>query len=92
MLKTDYADYLCRTWPVLTTPDDVLEMGQVLRNTWERFFDDREGMQRNLAAIVAWRVPWSWKHFKLMRDSARLFGQRIKEMPRPVKRLSFWDL
>ena len=24
MKKSDYADYLCRTWPVLTTPDSAV--------------------------------------------------------------------
>ena len=92
MNKTDYADYLCRTWPVLTTPDDVLEMGQALRRSWERYFDDREDLERLLRSIAEsqFRVK-SWQQFRLLRDALRLVSQRLREMPR-AKKMGFWDL
>ena len=93
MKKTDYADYLCRTWPVLTTPDDVLELGRVLENTWNLYFDDREGLERALAYLCRNPIPpKSWQQFRILRDAARLFSQRLKEMPRPQKKMGFWDL
>ena len=74
MKKTDYADYMCRTWPVLTTPDDVLEMGGVIRNTWERYFDDREAMQRNHSQDV-WTVrPYPGKNKPLVLVSGLSYG------------------
>ena len=93
MKKSDYADYLIRTWPVLTTPEDVLELGQVLENTWNLYFDDREGLERALAYLCRNPIPpKSWKQFRILRDAARLFSQRLKEMPRPQKKMGFWDL
>ena len=92
MNKTDYADYLCRTWPVLTTPEDVLELGQVLQRTWESCFEDREDLERNLRAMAAsqFRVK-SWQQLRILRDAMGMFAKRIREIPR-AKRTGFWDL
>ncbi len=64
-----------------------------LENTWNLYFDDREGLERALAYLCRNPIPpKSWKQFRILRDAAKLFSQRLKEMPRPKKKMGFWDL
>ncbi len=89
--KTTYADYMIRQWPILTTPQDVLDLGRSIQLDCERFWDDREEMIRLLQCLSEnmFRVK-SWKQFRLMRNSTNIVARRISELPVP-KRTGFWD-
>ena len=89
--KTTYADYMIRQWPILTTPQDVLDLGRSIQLDCERFWDDREEMIRLLRCLSEnmFRVK-SWKQFRLMRNSTNIVAKRISELPVP-KRIGFWD-
>ena len=52
-----------------------------------------EGMEHTLAYLCQNPIPpKSWKQFRMLRDAARLFSQRLKELPRPQQKMGFWDL
>lgn len=89
--KTTYADYMIRQWPIMTTPQDVLDLGRSIQLDCERFWDDREEMIRLLRCLSEnmFRVK-SWKQFRLMRNSTNIVAKRISELP-VQKRIGFWD-
>jgi len=91
MNKTDFADYLTRTWPVLTTPEDVLDLGRQLQTSWELNWEDRDSLVRLRQAILAnqFRVK-SLKQWRILRDALRMVCQRIGELP-VARRMGFWD-
>ena len=52
-----------------------------------------EGVERTLAYLCQNPIsPKSWKQFRILQDAARLFSQRLKELPRPKKKMGVWDL
>lgn len=89
--KTDFQDYLCRTWPVMTTPEEVLELGRQLQVDWEEGWEDRERLEFTIQMIHRhWFRVKSLAQWRLLRDALKMMQRRVAELPKP-RGLGFWD-
>lgn len=89
--KTDFADYLARTWPETTAPPDVLELGRSLQVSWEEGWEDRERLEFTVRMIHRhWFRLKSLDQWRILRDALKMMQRRITELPKP-RPIGFWD-
>ncbi len=76
---------------MLTTLEDVLELGRQLQVDWEQNWEGREMLQITIQMIQRhWFRVKSLDQWRLLRDALRKMQRRVAELPKP-RAMGFWD-